>query len=120
MTPRSQALRRTSFSGIFEDNGQTGYFHAFDRANTEMPILDAVHIYNVADLIDRHLESDVEIRWSADGLKAGLLINEYLCAVLDFAAHKAYSRSSFPPVAGVWSITGGGESWHDGLAALLR
>jgi len=85
-----------------------------------MPILDAVHIYNVADLIDRHLESDVEIHWSADGLKAGLLINEYLYAVLDFAAHKAYSRSNFPPVAGAWSITGGRESWHERQAAPLR
>jgi hypothetical protein len=111
---------KTSFSGVFEDNGETAYFYACDRANTEMPILDGVHIYNVADLIDGHLDSEVEIRWSADGLKAGLLINEYLYAVLDFATQKAYSRSNFPPVCGAWSITGGRPSWHDGLADLLR
>jgi hypothetical protein len=77
-----------------------------------MPILDSVHICCVVDLIDRHLHPEVEIRWSADRLKAGLLINEHLYAMLDFAAQKAFSRGNFPPVCGA--------SWRQKLSGQRR
>jgi hypothetical protein len=108
-----------SFSGVFEDDGETSYFYAYDRANTEQPILDAVHIYNVASVVDRDRESEALIVWSPDGLKAGLLINGRLFAVLDFAARKAYSRSNFPPPGGAWA-GGEREPWSDALEELLR
>jgi hypothetical protein len=87
----------SSFSGVFEDDGQTAYFYAYDRANADQPILDAVRIYNVANVSDRDRDSEVEIVWSTDGLKAALLINCYLHAVINFEAQRAYGRSNFPP-----------------------
>ena len=108
---------KSSFSGVFEDDGETAYFYAYDRANPQ--ILDAVHIYNVANVVDRHRESEVEILWSSDGLKAGLLINGYLHAVLNFEIRKAYSRNNFPPPGGPWA-GGEREPWNDSLFDLLR
>ncbi len=32
---------------VFEDDGDTGYFYALDMANQEMPIVDAMHMFNV-------------------------------------------------------------------------
>lgn len=34
----------STFSGVFEDDGETGYFYAYDRAREEDRILDAMHI----------------------------------------------------------------------------
>ena len=39
---------------VFEDDGATGYFYAV-RLGADLEILDALHIYNVADVADRHL-----------------------------------------------------------------
>jgi hypothetical protein len=109
----------SSFSGVFEDDGDTAYFYAYDRATSDQPILDAVHIYDVANVVDQDKQSKASITWSPDGLKAGLLINERLFALLDFDTRKAYSRSNFPPPGGAWS---GGERvpWSDTLEDLLR
>jgi hypothetical protein len=91
----------SSFSGVFEDDGQTGYFYAYDRSRSEAPILDALHIYNVPDVRDREVPSEVEIIWSSDGLKAALLINDYPHAVLAFD-QQGYCRTGFPPPTGAW------------------
>ena len=32
----------SSFSGVFEDDGRTGYFYAYDPGRKSTPILDAV------------------------------------------------------------------------------
>lgn len=110
----------SSFSGVFEDDGETGYFHAYDRGNPENPILDAVHIYNVASIVDRDrtIDSEAEVRWSTDGLKAGLLINDYLHAVIDFEQCRAYCRTNCPPPGGAWEAPQR-EPWNDSLANLL-
>jgi hypothetical protein len=109
------------YSGVFEDDGETAYFYAYDRGNPEQPILDAVHIYNVANIVerDRGSESQAEVLWSTDGLKAGLLINDYLHAVIDFERRKAYCRTNFPPPGGAWSSPER-EPWSDALAKLLE
>jgi hypothetical protein len=39
-------------SAFFEDDRETGYFYAMDLTRSENMILDAVHIYNVANLSD--------------------------------------------------------------------
>ena len=62
----------------------------------EQKIVDAAHIYNVASIVDRQRESEVEIVWSADGKKSLLLINRYPHAVFDFAAERGYCRTGFP------------------------
>lgn len=82
---------------IYEDDGETGYFYALDLKNQEDPILDALHIYNVEDVEDSDLPSLFQIVWSADGLKAGLFINEYPHAVFDFEAKRGYCRTNYPP-----------------------
>ena len=78
--------------GVFEDDGSTGYLYALDRHRKDQPILEALHIYNVASVTDRTKESSVEIGWSRDGLKVALLINGIAHAIYDFASSKGYRR----------------------------
>jgi hypothetical protein len=88
---------RTSFAVIFEDDGETGYFYGLNFENTEQPILDALHIYNVKDVLDKDVAVNVEILWSEDGLKSCLQINRFPHAVFDFESRKAFCRTNFPP-----------------------
>ena len=107
----------SSFSGVFEDDGDTGYFYAYDRAAPEDErILDACHIYDVARVTDRNRRSDVEVVWTDDGLKAALLINDYAHAVVDFRVRQAYCRSNFPPPTGPWRAETR-VPWSDALLA---
>jgi hypothetical protein len=71
-------------AAVFEDDGRTGYFYALDESLEGNPILDAVHIYNVEDISDAHIPSDVKIGWSEDSQKCVLLINGYPHAAFDF------------------------------------
>ncbi len=109
-------------SAFFEDEGETGYFYALDLLRTHNMILDAVHIYNVANVVDRDKPSQVEIVWSADGLKCALLINDYPHAAFDFSERRGYCRKNFPnfknPKDGSW-ITAD-HSWSDEAIAWLR
>ena len=66
-------------------------------------MLDAVHIYNVANVVDSDRESTAEIIWSSDGLKAALLINDVPHAVIDFAAECSYCKTGFPPPSRSWT-----------------
>lgn len=56
-------------AAVFEDDGNTGYFYALDESAEGNPVRDAVHIYNVEDISDAHIPSDVKIGWSEDCLK---------------------------------------------------
>jgi hypothetical protein len=89
LTSESHTLPHSAF---FEDDGDTGYFYA---ANLDM-VLDAVHIYNVANVSDRDRESSLSILWSGDGTKCVLLINGYPQAAFDFEAKRGYCRTNFP------------------------
>jgi hypothetical protein len=106
------------YSGVFEDDGDTAYFYAYDRGNPEAPILDAVHIYDARRATDFGRKSEAEIYWSSDGLKVGLLINGVLHAVIDFQSRKAYCRTNFPPPRGPWRAEHR-ELWQDSFANLL-
>ena len=88
---------KTSFSVVFEDDGETGYFYGLNPENKKQPVLDALHIYNVKDILDSDVSLKIEIRWSEDGLKSGLAINDFIHAVFDFESRKAYCRNNFPP-----------------------
>lgn len=83
-------------SAFFEDDGATGYFYALDLDRSENMILDAVHIYDVANVSDRDRPSTLSIAWSDDGVKCALLINGYPHAAFDFAAQRGYCRTNFP------------------------
>jgi len=108
----------SSYSGVFEDDGETAYFYAYDRDNPKEPILDALHIYDAHSFNHGGRASEAEIFWSSDGLKAGLLIDEVLHAVIDFESCKAYCRTNFPPPGAQWRAAQR-EPWQDSFAALL-
>ena len=84
------------YSACFEDDGETGYFYALDLAQAENGIVDAVHIYNVANVADRERPSTLTIVWSADSTKCALLINGYPHAAFDFVARRGYCRTNLP------------------------
>ncbi|MDB5279035.1 MAG: hypothetical protein JWR61_3990 [Ferruginibacter sp.] len=92
----------SSFGVTFEDDLTTGYFYAVD-IKPELQILDALHIYNVADIADKDKPRKIQIAWSDNGLIASLLINNYCHAIFDFAAKAGYCRNGFPESNGVWT-----------------
>lgn len=106
-----------SFMVVFEDDGDTGYLYGLDRSRDGNPILDALHIYNVANVTDKHLPSNVKIVWSSDGNKSLLLINGYPHAAFDFVAKRAYCRTSFPPPNKKW--TQYSHEWSDEVLELF-
>jgi hypothetical protein len=98
----------TTFTVLFEDDGESGYFYGLQRdfrhdppeledSEEHQPILDALHIYNVANVVDKDILSVVQIVWSSDGLKSALVLSNYPHAVFDFEAGRAYCRTNFPP-----------------------
>jgi len=91
----------TSYVVSFEDDLNTGYFYAV-RINTEITVLDALHIYNVIDVIQRDNPSKLQVMWTEDGEIASLLINDYCQAVFDFANKAGYCRNGFPASVGEW------------------
>lgn len=88
---------------VFEDNCETGYFYAVDRRNNKLKVLDGLHIYNVANVADKHKPSIMKILWSQDLTKAFLSINDYYHAVFDFQSHAGYCRSGFPETTNPWT-----------------
>jgi hypothetical protein len=86
--------RNTHYGAVFEDDGETGYFYGLDFSQQEQPIVDARHIYDIEQVTDRATASVVQIAFSADGLKAALIINKYPHAVIDFAARRSYCRTA--------------------------
>jgi hypothetical protein len=108
----------THFGVVFEDDGSTGYFYGLDLSVRDNPILDAMHIYNVNQVIDREKPSIVKLAWSQDGLKAILIINDYPHAVFDFQDKRGYCRSGFPPANKNW--TRYDHSWDDRALDLFK
>jgi hypothetical protein len=102
----------TQYTAVFEDDGDTGYFYAYDLAR----VLDAVHIYNLSSVVDKDRESLAEIIWTPDGLKAALLINNYPHAVIDFADRRSYCRTGFPSPLPDWNR----GAWTEDLMELFH
>lgn len=92
----------SSLGVVFEDDLTTGYFYAVDT-DLDSEILDAVHIYNVADVVDKHKPCTIHICWAENGDMAALFINKYCHAVFDFKDKAGYSRTGFPPGSGKWN-----------------
>lgn len=61
---------KNSLMVVFEDDGDTGYLYGLDRSREGNPILDALHIFNVANVTDKQLPSEAQIVWSGDGKKS--------------------------------------------------
>ncbi len=100
-----------SFRIVFEDDGETGYLYAYDRAGEAQHVLDAVMVYAGPDMPTTSVA--LSMRWSDDGLKGGLWMAERLSAVVDFEARHAYTRTNFPESAGVWGVR---APWRDTLS----
>ena len=98
-----ESVSPTSLFGVtFEDDLTTGYFYAVDT-KSDLQILDALHIYNVADVIDKDKPSKIQIAWSDNGKIASLLINSYCHAIFDFENKTGYCRNGFPESNGKWT-----------------
>lgn len=109
----------TNYFVVFEDDGDTGYFYAMQRKdNGEQPILDAMLIYNVKDVVDKDTPSEIKIIWSKDGLKSVILINNYPQAIFDFDNKRGYCRSNFPPPDSNWSKFS--HEWTDDALKLFE
>jgi len=81
--------------------------------------VDALHIYNVTNVTDRHIPSTVQIVWSSDDLKALLLINRYPHAAFDFSTKRGYCRTGFPPPTHTgW--TQHSHEWDDKVVEMFR
>lgn len=89
------------FGVVFEDDLTTGYFYAINKDANSM-ILDALHVYDVDNVIDRHKPCKIQIVWNESGNLASLLINGYCHAIFDFKNKSGYCRNAFPPSNGAW------------------
>ena len=107
-----------SFGVVFEDDGDTGYFYALDFSCDDNPIVDAMHIYNAAQVVDQHVPSLVQLVWSRDGLKAALMINKYPHAIFDFDTKRGYCRTGFPATVFKWKAFD--HCWDPNALDLLR
>jgi hypothetical protein len=87
------------YTVVFEDDGETGYLYGARRSRIwrKLTILDALHLYNVDAVRDRERPHALSVRWSANGLRAALLLNGHPHAAFDFAARAAGCMSDFPP-----------------------
>jgi hypothetical protein len=92
----SSAASNNEFQVLFEDDGTTGYFYALRNAN-ELELLDALHIYNVADIEDREVPITAQIFWDEAQNTAVLLINGKSHALYDFQRQAGFCRNAFPP-----------------------
>ena len=108
----------TPFGVTFEDDLTTGYFYAVDT-QPDLQILDALHIYNVADIIDKDKPSKIQIAWTDDGQIASLLINNYCHAIFDFKEKAGYCRNGFPESNGKWTQTQTRTLTDDSITALF-
>ena len=88
---------------VFEDNEETGYFYAISKSE-KLTILDALHIYDVEDVIDKYKIFIIQILWTKDMTKAVLAINNYYHAIFDFNAKGGYCRNGFPSANNHWNL----------------
>jgi hypothetical protein len=77
-----------------------------------------MHIYDVAQVVDRDKPSLVQLVWSGDGLKAALVINRYPHAVFDFEARRGFCRTGFPPPNPNWCTND--HAWDDMALELFK
>jgi len=103
---------------VFEADGETAYFYACAFLNG--PILDALHVYNVAAVEDRDRQSEYKVGWSASGRHAILMINGYPHAVFDFDRQRGWCRSGFPPAPGDGRWSREGHAWDDSCLGSFR
>lgn len=65
---------------VFEDDGASGYLYLYDARQQQ--IVEHVHNYDRSEKLSVR-EQDVEIAWSQDGLKCGVLIWNKMRGIID-------------------------------------
>ena len=87
-----------NYEVIFEDDTDTGYFYGAERnKNTnELRILDMLLIYDVEAIIKFERTVTLNIIWSVNWTRCGLILNNYCHAVFDFEKQSGYNRHEFP------------------------
>jgi hypothetical protein len=105
------------FGVVFEDDGETGYFYAVDNSRTAADeVVDALWIYDVKSSPDKSQPRTIQIRWSVNGLKAGLFVDGSPQAVFDFSARRGYNRANSPATS-TWSRSN--HAWDPSIVAGL-
>jgi hypothetical protein len=104
---------------VFEDDGETGYFYAVDKADKDF-MVDALLIYNVEKVTDKNIPSEVAIGWSEDGLASLLLTNEYPHAIINFKNKNGYCRTGFPPPSNQLNWSNEGHGWKEGELTIFH
>ncbi len=108
------------YAVVFEDDGEIGSFHAVDTdVEDGNPVRDALLVYVAADVTDAELASTLEIGWSADGLKALLLINDLPHAAFDFSTRQGWCLSGLPEAAADKGWSKAPRAWSDAVEALF-
>lgn len=105
-------------SVLFEDDGAVAYFYALTTTSGVNPILDTLHVYDVPNVKKENMTSSLEIRWSRDGWKALLLLNDFPHAAFDFKARRGWNRNGFPPPNRLW--TEFGHEWDNKVLDLFK
>jgi hypothetical protein len=103
------------YAAIFEDDGQTGYLYGAQYATPggkDFSILDALHIYNAAQVVDKKAVYPLRIMWWPDRHRVGLFIEGGCHAIFDFDLNRAVCRTGFPPASGKFTNT---HSWDESL-----
>jgi hypothetical protein len=92
---------------IFEEHtftvGQETFIDSTADNNNAVIFEDGLHIYDVENVVDKHLLSTVKILWTTDNTKAFLSINNYYHAVFDFKNKAGYCRNGFPENTSGWT-----------------
>lgn len=96
----STARSTGDLAGVFEFDGDTGYFYLYNMSGERgQKVIAAIHI--LSGLPDFQ-EEDIEIRWSYDEKFAGLFIRSQLWAAFDsntIVKHGGnYSRDARPAI----------------------
>ncbi len=106
-----------AFSVVFEEDGKVAYLYGLSLGEQGGSILDMLHIYDVGNVREQNLVSDLKIVWSADGDKALLLLNDFPHAAFDFAGKRGYCRNNYPPPNADW--TDFSHEWQDEVLKLF-
>lgn len=91
---------------VFEDDGESAYFYAVEKDGDDagLRILDALHIHESDEGGDASpAPAPLKIIWSKDWEKVALIIDGYVHALFDFAAHGGYNINEFPPPNAIWT-----------------
>ena len=106
------------YAAIFEDDGQTGYFYGAqysEPGSKDFSILDALHVYNVASVVDKEAIYPIEILWWPDRRRVGLFIERRCHAIFDFDLNRAICRTGFPPASGNFTNS---HAWDESLVPM--